>query len=112
MATPPFISMKIRIFGNVMVGGIWHDQGVGEYSSELAEHLISLGVAEPFETKVVEQMEVKAGKKSGPVSQAAPVSQEKIASASDTLTASRSTMPTSTRRGRKSSTRATRNGGQ
>ena len=55
--------MKIRIFSNVLVGGVWHEPGVGNYSPELAEHLIGLGVAEKYETKVVEEMITKVVEK-------------------------------------------------
>lgn len=44
--------MQILILENVLVGGVWHEPGVGEYSPELAEHLISLGVARPIQAKV------------------------------------------------------------
>lgn len=55
--------MKIRIFSNVLVDGVWHDPGIGNYSPDLAEHLIGLGVAEPFETKVIEEMTTKVAEK-------------------------------------------------
>lgn len=51
--------MKIRIFSSVLVGGVWHEPGIGNYSPELAEHLIGLGVAEKYETKVVEEIITK-----------------------------------------------------
>jgi hypothetical protein len=74
--------MKIRIFGNVLVGGVWHEPGVGNYSPDLAEHLIGLGAAEPYETKVIEEMitkEVVEGKKPFTASQPAPASRKRTA---------------------------------
>lgn len=71
--------MKIRVLGSVLVGGVWHEPGVGNYDPDMAQQLIDLGVAEPFETKVVEPEVKKArktAKKSG-ASQPAPASQDK-----------------------------------
>lgn len=55
--------MKIYVTDNVLVGGRWHEPGVGDYDPELAKHLISLGVAravEPMENKMLaEPMENK-----------------------------------------------------
>lgn len=73
--------MQIRVLSSVLVGGVWHEPGIGNYSPELAQHLIDLGAAEPYETKVVTQIETKVEtvdvKKSSAVSQAAPASQKK-----------------------------------
>lgn len=54
--------MKIQILGSVLVGGIWHEPGVGNYEPKLAEHLVEIGVAIPIETKVVEVVEKKSHK--------------------------------------------------
>lgn len=71
--------MKIRILGSALVGGVWHEPGIGNYSPDLANHLISLGVAEPFETKIVEEMELKLEGKRSSVSQPAQASRKRTA---------------------------------
>lgn len=38
--------MLIKVTQSTLVGGIWHEPGIGEYNDKLAEFLISLGVAE------------------------------------------------------------------
>jgi hypothetical protein len=67
--------MKIRILAPTLVGGVWHEMGVGNYSPALGQHLIDMGVAELFETKIIEEIEVKTVKKpqSLPLSQPAKV---------------------------------------
>lgn len=75
--------MKIRVLSSVLVGGVWHEPGVGNYSPELAQHLIDIGAAEKYNTKVIEQIqtkEVKAEKKPLP---------EKLSSVSRPAQASR-----------------------
>lgn len=76
--------MKIRILNSVLVGGLWHEPGIGNYTPELAQHLIDLGVAEKYETKVVEQIETKVVEEKKPftVSQPAPVSPKKTVKSS------------------------------
>ena len=77
--------MKIRVLGNVLVAGVWHEPGVGNYSPELAQHLIDIGVAEKYETKVIEEFhtkEVVEAKKPFTASQPAPVLPKKIAKSS------------------------------
>tara|TARA_R110000772_G_scaffold64538_2_gene144336 strand:+ start:889 stop:1131 length:243 start_codon:yes stop_codon:yes gene_type:complete len=73
--------MQIRVLGPTLVGGVWHDAGVGNYEPELAKHLIEIGVAEPYETKVAAPTEFKAvdAKKSTSASQVAPASRKKTA---------------------------------
>ena len=46
--------MQIRVLAPTLVGGIWHDPGVGNYEPKLAQHLIDIGVAVSYETKVEE----------------------------------------------------------
>lgn len=58
--------MKIRIFSSTLVGGVWHEPGIGDYEPGLANHLIELGVAEPCESKVQTVKEIKPVKKTKP----------------------------------------------
>jgi len=60
--------MRIKINGSVLVGGVWHEPGIGNYDPALAQHLIDIGVAVPYEAKIVEPEVVKREKKSGGVS--------------------------------------------
>ena len=70
--------MQIRILASTLVGGIWHEPGIGNYDPALAQHLIDIGVAVPFETKIVEPTETKTvEKKNSSVSQPDQASQEK-----------------------------------
>jgi hypothetical protein len=74
--------MKIRIFGNVLVNGVWHETGIGNYDPALAEHLIDIGVAEKYETKVIEDFQTKEvveEKKPFTASQPAPASRKRTA---------------------------------
>lgn len=75
--------MKIQVFSSVLVGGIWHEPGVGNYDPELAQHLIDIGVAAAVETKVVEPEVKKRAKKSSGVSQPARVSRKRTAKKSE-----------------------------
>ena len=43
--------MLIKITQSTLTGGVWHEPGIGNYSPELAAHLIGLGVAVPYENK-------------------------------------------------------------
>ena len=73
--------MFIRVLASTLVGGIWHEPGVGSYEPGLGQHLIDIGSAELYEAKIINNIEVKPVKKpiSGVVSQPAPVSRKKIA---------------------------------
>jgi hypothetical protein len=46
--------MKLQVLQDTLVGGAWTGVGVGEFSPDLAEHLIRIGVARPYEAKIVE----------------------------------------------------------
>ncbi len=70
--------MQIRILASTLVGGIWHEPGIGNYEPKLAQHLIDIGVAEAFETKIVEPEVVKqTEKKPSSASQPDPALPEK-----------------------------------
>lgn len=78
--------MLIRIDGSVLVGGVWHEPGVGNYDPALAQHLIDIGVAVPVEQKIVEpEVKKKRGRprKSGGASQPARASQSRTAKKSE-----------------------------
>lgn len=75
--------MQIRILGSTLVEGLgWVEPGVGNFEPKLAEHLIRIGVAEPFHAKVVEP-EVK--KDSGSEEKPSSVSRPARASRKKTL---------------------------
>lgn len=65
--------MKIEILQHVMALGSWHEPGVGEYEPRLAQHLISIGAARAYETKVLGPDQLK--KKPGDQAQQSPASQ-------------------------------------
>ena len=70
--------MKLRVFQDTLVAGQWTGTGVGDFSPDIAKHLIKIGVAELYEAKVVEP----AVKKSDPLTSAslpAPASLKKTA---------------------------------
>ena len=64
--------MKIRVFGDTLINGLWTGVGVGDFDPITAEHLISNGLAEVYETKVVEATEKKVPGLSQPAVQASP----------------------------------------
>jgi len=68
--------MQIRVISSVLLGGIWHEPGIGNYEPGLAQHLINIGAAEKYETKVTPVTEKKT---QSFASQPAPVSQKKTA---------------------------------
>lgn len=51
--------MQLRVFNNTLINGQWTGVGVGNFAPDIAEHLIRIGNAEPYETKTVEPTEVK-----------------------------------------------------
>ena len=56
--------MKLRVFNDTLIGGRWTGVGVGDFDPVTAQHLIDIGNAEAYETKVVEKLEVKKTKPS------------------------------------------------
>ena len=70
--------MQIRVLANTLVNGVWHEPGVGNYDPSLAQHLIDIGVAEAYETKIV-TVEVTKAKKPLSASQPGQVLRKKIA---------------------------------
>ena len=56
--------MKIRVFNDTLVNGQWTGTGVGDFEPNVAQHLIDIGNAEPYETKVLEGPEVKKARPS------------------------------------------------
>ena len=74
--------MKLRVFQDTLIGGQWTGVGVGDFSEDVAGHLIKIGVAEPYEAKVVESFETKTVKKPDPLTSAslpAPASRKRTA---------------------------------
>ncbi len=70
--------MQIRILISTLMGGRWHEPGVGNYDPATAQHLIDIGAAEPYETKVIKEIKTKKKGPSLSVSQAAQVLRKKI----------------------------------
>lgn len=71
----PLFFMWIRVLQDTLIGGHWTGVGVGNFQPDIAQHLISIGVAEPYEVKVSEPSELKVEKKThSSVSQPAPAS--------------------------------------
>lgn len=66
--------MQIRILSSTLVGGVWHEPGIGNYDPALARHLIGLGVAEALEPTEVKKkpVEVAAILSSSQPDQASP----------------------------------------
>jgi hypothetical protein len=71
--------MKIRVLENVLMGGVWIDPGVGDFDPTTAQHLIDIGSAEPYETKVIEDIKTKKPDPGSSASQAGRVSRKKTA---------------------------------
>ena len=64
--------MWIRVLASTLVGGVWHEPGVGNYEPKLAQFLIDIGSAVAYETKVIENIETKSVKKPKPGSALPP----------------------------------------
>jgi hypothetical protein len=46
--------MKLQVLQDTLIAGAWTGVGIGEFEPQLAEHLIRIGVARPYETKIIE----------------------------------------------------------
>jgi hypothetical protein len=77
--------MQIQILSSILINGVWHEPGLGNYDPVFARQLIDMGVAVEVETKIVEPevKKVRRPKKSSGVSQPAPRSRRKIAKGSE-----------------------------
>ena len=77
--------MQIRILSSVLINGIWHEPGLGNYEPEFAQSLIDQGFAVALETKIIEPEVKKARrpKKFSGVSQPAPRSRKRTAKKSE-----------------------------
>jgi len=66
--------MKLRVHQDTLIGGKWTGVGVGDFDPITAANLIRIGVAEEYETKVIETIETKKSEPVEPssVSQADP----------------------------------------
>ena len=69
---------KIRVLQNVITGGRSVDAGVGDFDDDYADHLVEIGVAEAYETKVVKPEEIKK-KQPGSVSRQGQASRKRTA---------------------------------
>ena len=77
--------MQIQILSSILINGVWHEPGLGNYDPVFARQLIDMGVAVELETKIVEPevKKVRRPKKSSGASQPAPRSRRKIAKESE-----------------------------
>jgi len=73
--------VKIIVSAPTIIGGICYEPShvPQDAPDNVAQHMIDIGNARKFETKILEVEETKAVKKSSSASQPAPVSQKKTA---------------------------------
>lgn len=64
--------MRIEVLQDTLIGGQWTGVGVGDFAPHIAEHLIAIGVARPYEAKVVEAIETKKSEAARPSSASQP----------------------------------------
>ena len=71
--------MRIKVSQDTLIAGQWTGVGVGNFEPHIAQHLIDIGSAVPYETKVVEAIQVKKLVPDSSVSQPGRVLRKKIA---------------------------------
>lgn len=74
--------MKVIILENVLCGGLWYEPRgtqAQDVPDPVGAHLVSIGVAREFETKIIEIVEVKKKADDLPASQPGQVSPEQAA---------------------------------
>jgi hypothetical protein len=55
----PISFMYIRVLQDTLIGGRWTGIGVGNFDPVTAQHLLDIGVAEPYEAKITGPDEFK-----------------------------------------------------
>jgi len=70
--------MQIRVLASTLIGGVWHEPGVGNYEDSLAQQLIDIGSAELYETKVITEIQTKKKARLTSASLPVPASRKKI----------------------------------
>jgi|GEM_PF-4747654 len=71
--------MKLRVTQQVIGHGPIIEPGVGDFDPVFGQHLVDIGAAEVYETKIIEGIQTKKPDLAGSASQAAPASRKRTA---------------------------------